>query len=138
MYDANQNNVERERRLYCAAFSQLHTSEKLKQEVFYMEHRKPNHIRIGRMAFACMTLAALLCMLSAVSYAATGGETLNPVAAVTICINGKDVSGQLTQQADGTYHIALADSENGSEAEVTIHDGDAALGIDIESEGSDS
>ncbi len=67
MYDANQNNVERERRLYCAAFSQLHASEKLKQEVFYMEHRKPNHIRIGRMAFACMPLAALQCMLSAVA-----------------------------------------------------------------------
>ena len=50
-----------------------------------------------------MTLAALLCMLSAVSYAATGGKTANPIAAVTICINGKDVSGHLTQQADGTY-----------------------------------
>ena len=80
MYDTEQNeqNRRREQSLYRAAFAGVHASESLKREDFYMKHNKPARVRVGRLAFTCMLLAALLCMMSMMAYAATDGETANP------------------------------------------------------------
>ena len=136
MYDANRNEETKrtEQNLYKAAFSGLHASAKLKREVFYMKNSGTKQIRVGRMAFICMLLAALLCMMSAISYAATDGETANPVTAVKIYIDGQDVSGQLQKQEDGSYiSIKYGSEEEGDRAEVEIAAGaEEALGEDAE------
>ena len=105
MYDTEQNeqNRRREQSLYRAAFAGVHASESLKREDFYMKHNKPARVRVGRLAFTCMLLAALLCMMSMMTYAATDGETANPVTAVRIYIDGQEATGQLTKQAHGSY-----------------------------------
>ena len=69
-----------------------------------MKNSGTKRIRVGRMAFTCMLLAALLCMMSAISYATTDGETANPVTAVKIYIDGKNVSGQMQKQEKNTFH----------------------------------
>lgn len=86
------------------------------------------------MAFICMLLAALLCMMSAISYAATDGETANPVTAVKIYIDGQSVSGQMQKQEDGSYiSIKYGSEEEGGRAEVEIAAGaEEALGEDAE------
>ena len=140
MYDANRNEETKraEQNLYRAAFSGLHASAKLKREAFYMKNSGTKRIRVGRMAFTCMLLAALLCMMSAISYAATDGETANPVTAVKIYIDGKDVSGQMQKQEDGSYILKYGSEEEGERAEVWIAAGaeeapgeDAAGGLEF-------
>ena len=140
MYHAerNEENENRQRELYRAAFSGLHASEKLKKEGFYMKHQKTGAVRIGRMAFICMLLAAMLCMMAVMAYATTDGETVNPVTAIKLYIDGKDVSGQLEKQEDGSYTVNI-DGENGAKAEVKIGEAaeefaDNPLRIDIETE----
>lgn len=138
MYEADRNEESRDREkiLYQAAFAGLHASEKLKREDFYMKQNRTAHVRVGRMAFVCMLLAALLCMMSVMAYAATGGETVNPVAAVKIFIDGQDVSGQLTRQEDGSYKVKVGDDENAAEIEIaagaeTLDPDDGGLEIHV-------
>lgn len=121
MYDTerNEENENRQKELYRAAFSGLHASEKLKKEGFYMKYQKTGAIRIGRMAFISMLLAVMLCMMAVMAYATTDGETVNPVTAIKLYINGEDVSGQLEKQEDGSY-TANIDGENGAKAKVEI------------------
>lgn len=133
MYDAKRNEETKraEQNLYKAAFSGLHASAKLKREAFYMKNSGTKRIRVGRMAFTCMLLAALLCMMSAISYAATDGETANPVTAVKIYIDGQDVSGQMQKQEDGSYVLKHGSEAEGERAEVWIGAGaKEALGED--------
>lgn len=145
MYETNEKNKNecREQELYRAAFSGFHASEKLKREDFYMKNNKTHGIRIGRMAFACMLVTLLLCMMSIAAFAATGGETVNPVNAVKICIDGKDAADKFTKQEDGSYYYKTEDAEKGESAEIRVqsemwsaedNDADAGLRIDIESE----
>lgn len=121
MYDTerNEENENRQKELYRAAFSGLHASEKLKKEGFYMKYQKTGAIRIGRMAFISMLLAVMLCMMAVMAYATTDGETVNPVTAIKLYINGEDVSGQLEKQEDGSYTVNI-DGENGAKAKVEI------------------
>lgn len=121
MYDTerNEENENRQKELYRAAFSGLHASEKLKKEGFYMKYQKSGAIRIGRMAFISMLLAVMLCMMAVMAYATTDGETVNPVTAIKLYIDGKDVSGQLEKQEDGSYTVNI-DGENGAKARVEI------------------
>ncbi len=53
-----------------------------------MKHNKPARVRVGRLAFTCMLLAALLCMMSMMLTRRPDGETANPVTAVRIYIDG--------------------------------------------------
>ena len=101
MYDTEQNEENRRRaqRLYRAAFAGVHASESLKREDFYMKHNKPARVRVGRLAFTCMLLAALLCLMSMMAYAATG---------------------QLTQQADGSYQLQYGEEADGAQVEIEL------------------
>ena len=119
MYDTEQNeqNRRREQSLYRAAFAGVHAAESLKREDFYMKHNKPARVRVGRLAFTCMLLAALWCMMAMMAYAATDGETANPVTAVRIYIDGQEASGQLTKQADGSYQLRSYQLQYGEEAD---------------------
>ena len=116
MYDTEQNeqNRRREQSLYRAAFAGVHASESLKREDFYMKHNKPARVRVGRLAFTCMLLAALLCMMS------TDGETANPVTAVRIYIDGQEATGQLTKQADGSYQLQYGEEADGAQVEIEL------------------
>lgn len=122
MYDTEQNeqNRRREQSLYRAAFAGVHASESLKREDFYMKHNKPARVRVGRLAFTCMLLAALLCMMSMMAYAATDGETANPVTAVRIYIDGQEATGQLTKQADGSYQLQYGEEADGAQVEIEL------------------
>ncbi len=140
MYDTERNdeNENRQRKLYRAAFSGLHVSEKLKKEGFYMKHQKTGAVRIGRMAFICMLLTTMLCMMAVMAYATTDGETVNPVTAIKLYIDGKDVSGQMEKQEDGSYTVNI-NGENGAETKVEIgaaaeEFSDNPIRIDIETE----
>lgn len=121
MYDTerNEENENRQKELYSAAFSGLHASEKLKKEGFYMKYQKTGAIRIGRMAFISMLLAVMLCMMAVMAYATTDGETVNPVTAIKLYINGEEASSQLEKQEDGSYTVNI-DGENGAKAKVEI------------------
>ena len=48
MYDTEQNeeNRRREQSLYRAAFAEVHASERLKRDEFYMKHNKPARVRV--------------------------------------------------------------------------------------------
>ena len=122
MYDTEQNEENRRRaqRLYRAAFAGVHASESLKREDFYMKHNKSARVRVGRLAFTCMLLAALLCMMSVMSYAATDGETANPVTAVKIYLNGKEANSQLAKQADGSYRLQYGEEADGAQVEIEL------------------
>lgn len=122
MYDTerNEQNRRREQSLYRAAFAGVHASESLKREDFYMKHNKSANVRVGRLAFTCMLLAALLCMMSVMAYAATDGETANPVTAVKIYLNGKEANGQLAKQADGSYRLQYDEEADGAQVEIEL------------------
>ncbi len=122
MYDTerNEQNRRREQSLYRAAFAGVHASERLKREDFYMKHNKSANVRVGRLAFTCMLLAALLCMMSVMAYAATDGETANPVTAVKIYLNGKEANGQLAKQADGSYRLQYDEEADGAQVEIEL------------------
>ena len=85
-----------------------------------MKHNKPARVRVGRLAFTCMLLAALLCMMSMMAYAATDGETANPVTAVRIYIDGQEATGQITQQADGSYQLQYGEEADGAQVEIEL------------------
>lgn len=97
-----------ERAVYKAAFSGLHASEMLKREEFYMKNNKPI-FRIKRMTVLCAAIALLICMMSAGAYAATDGETINPITAIKVYLNGEDISGAYEMSEDGSYSIDLGD-----------------------------
>ena len=84
-----------------------------------MKYQKTGAIRIGRMAFISMLLAVMLCMMAVMAYATTDGETVNPVTAIKLYINGEEASGQLEKQEDGSYTVNI-DGENGAKAKVEI------------------
>lgn len=117
-----------EKELYLAAFSGLHASEKLKREEFYMKNRKPV-LRVSRMAAICAVIALLVCAMSVGAYAATDGETANPIKLLRVYLNGEDISGSYTQNEDGSRDIDLGDgasitynipSENGNNVDYRI------------------
>lgn len=131
MYEENAEKGNRkmtEKELYMAAFSGLHASEKLKREEFYMKNRKPV-LRVSRMAAICAVIALLVCVMSVGAYAATDGESANPIKLLQIYLNGEDISGSYTQNEDGSYDVDLGDgasitynipSENGNNVDYRI------------------
>lgn len=101
------------KKLYKAAFSRLHASETLKaslnekMEVNIMEGKKFRSLRISRPVIVCAVMAALLCALSVGTFAATGGETANPVTAVKLMLNGQDITSDGNVNADGSVDVKM-------------------------------
>lgn len=139
------------KKLYKAAFSRLHASETLKaslnekMEVNIMEGKKFRSLRISRPVIVCAVMAALLCALSVGTFAATGGETANPVTAVKLMLNGQDITSDGNVNADGSVDVKMdagdilsySSGEGGSEISVeTFQDGgsihiDKDMNVDI-------
>lgn len=138
-YGADMQNCEydeAEREMYRAAFSGLHASEKLKREEFYMKKSKPV-VRVSRMAAVCAVIALLVCVMSVGAYAASDGETANPITLLRVYLNGEDISENYTQNADGSYDVDLGDGSSLSYNIPSENGNDVNYRVDINTEGAD-
>lgn len=127
---------EAERALYLEAFSGLHASEKLKREEFYMKTNKPI-LRVNRMLAICAVIALLVCAMSVGAYAASDGETANPISLLRVYLNGEDISENYTQNADGSYDVDLGDGASLSYNIPSENGNDVNYRVDISTEGAD-
>lgn len=117
------------KKLYKDTFSKLRASDTAKTEVRDMEKIKPR-VRFTKIAVACMAMLILTGASSGLTYAATGGETANPIDVIKIYLNGDEIgTAGYTKNDDGSYTIKLdkddnvtnidfLDEENGSQTTV--------------------
>lgn len=122
-----------EREMYRAAFSGLHASEKLKREEFYMKSKKPV-LRVNRMLAICAIIALLVCAMSVGAYAASDGETANPISLLRVYLNGEEISGSYTQNEDGSYDIDLGEGASLSYYAPSEDGNDVNYRVDINTE----
>ncbi len=94
------------RELYKGTFSRLHASEKCVTEVMEMTKIK-KRVRLSRFAAVCISAAMLLGLMSGITYAATGGETVNPVTAVKVYFNGIEKDASMYKNSDGSYTVKM-------------------------------
>lgn len=132
------------KKLYKAAFSRLHASETMKaslnekMEVNIMEGKKFRSLRISRPVIVCAVMVVLLCALSVGTFAATGGETANPVTAVKLMLNGQDITSDGNVNADGSVDVKMdagdilsySNGEGGSEISVEAFQDGGSVHID--------
>ena len=89
-------------------------------------------------------VAALICAMSAATFAATGGETANPVQAVKVMLNGESVSATAVK-ADGSVLVNMGegdvlsckDPETGESLEISALDDGSRVKIDKKKNGDD-
>lgn len=94
------------RELYKETFSRLHASEKCVTEVMEMTKIK-KRVRLSRFAAVCIAAAMLVGLMSGITYAATGGETVNPVKAITVRLNGVEKDASYYRNSDGSYTVKM-------------------------------
>lgn len=130
------------REFYKAAFSRLHASGTLKacemMEDNIMEGKKYRKIRISRPIAVFAAMAVLVCVMSVGTFAATGGETANPVTGVKLIFNGKDVTYEGNVNSDGSVDVEMkagdvmkySKGDEGSEVSVETLEAGGKLHID--------
>mgnify|MGYP004692408089 FL=1 len=148
------------KRLYRSTFSRLHYSAgiKIEDEMADNNESKRNkniadmvsapgarkRLRISRPIAVCAAVAALICAMSAATFAATGGETANPVQAVKVMLNGESVSATAVK-ADGSVLVnrgkgdvlSCKDPETGESLEISALDDGSRVKIDKKKNGDD-
>ena len=148
------------KRLYRSTFSRLHYSAgiKIKDEMADNNGSKRNEniadmvsapgarkrLKISRPIAVCAAVAALICAMSAATFAATGGETANPVQAVKVMLNGESVSATAVK-ADGSVLVNMGegdvlsckDPETGESLEISALDDGSRVKIDKKKNGDD-
>ena len=124
------------RELYQAVFSKLHSQADITACIQTDQTAKKR--RCSRPLAVCASLALLLCATSGVTYAATGGETCNPVTAIRVCINGEDYSASLEQNEDGSYIVhmkpgdrAEIDTGNGTSSSIQVAGYEEGISTDV-------
>lgn len=114
------NNIE----LYRKTFSKLHASDTLDMEVIKMKN-KGNTFRCRRSLVVMAAVLAVMMAMSAIAYAATGGEILHTVK-VWIGGESKELAiGDAIKSEDGQFTIKVKDVTESS-VELGIHEGDPA------------
>ena len=148
------------KRLYRSTFSRLHYSAGIIMEDEMADNngskRNKNiadtvsapgarkRLRISRPIAVCAVVAALICAMSAATFAATGGETANPVQAVKVMLNGESVSatavkadgGVLVNMGEGDV-LSCKDPETGESLEISALDDGSRVKIDKKKNGDD-
>ena len=148
------------KRLYKSTFSRLHYSAGIIMEDEMADNngskRNENiadtvsapgarkRLRISRPIAVCAAVAALICAMSAATFAATGGETANPVQAVKVMLNGESVSATAVK-ADGSVLVNMGkgdvlsckDPETGESLEISALDDGSRVKIDKKKNGDD-
>lgn len=136
------------KRLYKSAFSRLHASAEVITEDDIMHEknecsnknncvqaavpvgrsaRRRGRLRISRSVAVCAAAAALICIMSVGTFAATGGETANPIQAVRVMLNGQAVSadavksdGSISTDMNGGDELSCEDPETGESVNVKM------------------
>ncbi len=114
------------KRLYRSTFSRLHYSAGINTEDEMADNNESKmnekiadivsapgarkRLRISRPIAVCAAVAALICAMSAATFAATGGETANPVQAVKVMLNGQSISATAVK-ADGSIEINVEEGD---------------------------
>ena len=114
------------KRLYRSTFSRLHYSAGIIMEDEMADNNESKRnkniadtvsapgarkrLRISRPIAVCAAVAALICAMSAATFAATGGETANPVQAVKVMLNGESVSATAVK-ADGSVLVNMGEGD---------------------------
>lgn len=148
------------KRLYKSTFSRLHyfASIRMEDEMADNNELKRNEniadmvsapgarkrLRISRPIAVCAAVVALICAMSAATFAATGGETANPVQAVKVMLNGESVSATAVK-ADGSVLVNMGegdvlsckDPETGESLEISALDDGSRIKIDKKKNGDD-
>ena len=148
------------KRLYRSTFSRLHYSAGIIMEDEMADNngskRNKNiadmvsapgarkRLRISRPIAVCAVVAALICAMSAATFAATGGETANPVQAVKVMLNGESVSATAVK-ADGSVLVNMGegdvlsckDPETCESLEISALDDGSRVKIDKKKNGDD-
>lgn len=87
--------------------------------------RRRGRLRISRSAAVCAAVAAVICVMSAGAFAATGGETANPIQAVRVMLNGESLSADAIK-ADGSIETAM----NGGD-ELSCEDAETGESVNV-------
>lgn len=148
------------KRLYKSTFSRLHYSAGIIMEDEMADNNESKRnkniadmvsapgarkrLRISRPIAVCAAVAALICVMSAATFAATGGETANPVQAVKVMLNGESVSATAVK-ADGSVLVNMGegdvlsckDPETGESLEISALDDGSRVKIDKKKSGDD-
>ena len=148
------------KRLYKSTFSRLHYSAGIRMEDEMADNNESKRnkniadmvsapgarkrLRISRPIAVCAAVAALICAMSAATFAATGGETANPVQAVKVMLNGESVSATAVK-ADGSVLVNMGeddvlsckDPETGESLEISALDDGSRVKIDKKKNGDD-
>lgn len=148
------------KRLYRSTFSRLHYSAGIRMEDEMADNNESKRneniadmvsapgarkrLRISRPIAVCAAVAALICAMSAATFAATGGETANPVQAVKVMLNGESVSATAVK-ADGSVLVNMGegdvlsckDPETGESLEISALDDGSRVKIDKKKNGDD-
>lgn len=148
------------KRLYKSTFSRLHYSAGIIMEDEMADNNESKRnkniadmvsapgarkrLRISRPIAVCAAVAALICVMSAATFAATGGETANPVQAVKVMLNGESVSATAVK-ADGSVLVNMGkgdvlsckDPETGESLEISALDDGSRVKIDKKKNGDD-
>ena len=148
------------KRLYKSTFSRLHYSAGIIMEDEMADNNESKRnkniadmvsapgarkrLRISRPIAVCAAVAALICAMSAATFAATGGETANPVQAVKVMLNGESVSATAVK-ADGSVLVNMGegdvlsckDPETGESLEISALDDGSRVKIDQQKNGDD-
>lgn len=148
------------KRLYKSTFSRLHYSAGIIMEDEMVDNNESKRnkniadmvsapgarkrLRISRPIAVCAAVAALICAMSAATFAATGGETANPVQAVKVMLNGESVSATAVK-ADGSVLVNMGegdvlsceDPETGESLEISALDDGSRVKIDKKKNGDD-
>ena len=146
------------KRLYKSTFSRLHYSAGIIMEDEMADNNESKRnkniadmvsapgarkrLRISRPIAVCAVVAALICAMSAATFAATGGETANPVQAVKVMLNGESVSATAVK-ADGSVLVNMGkgdvlsckDPETGESLEISALDDGSRVKIDKKKNG---
>ena len=147
--DGRKNN----RMLYKAAFSKLHAFtaaygednmnddknlDKYKNITkMVTEPAVLKKLRLRRSVIVCAAIAALICAMSVGTFAATGGETANPIRAVKVMINGQTLSADAVR-SDGSIEatvksgdeLSCEDPDTGTSAYLNIMSDGGKVRID--------
>ncbi len=100
-------NEQKQRELYKNAFSRLHASGALEWEEMNMTTKKKTGFRCRRSIAVLAAVLTVLFAMSAIAYAATGGQVVEQV---KVWMNGQQIDAGACTQEDGTITIDLPDS----------------------------
>lgn len=116
--------------LYKCAFSKLQPSGDLIMEEKEMEKVKPK-FRCSAALAACLALLVMIGISSGATYAATGGQTANPIKLVKVFLDGEELGAyDYTKNEDGSYTIHLPETDD-SNAEITVKNTDIPLDVNV-------